>query len=584
MPGKDSRDPQGRHKNAVETARRIMRRFGTILALALPLIGAVHESADQRITVRFVNCAECSRQPPGVSVWDEGRNGPLAPVVLGRSSSGLVLALPPGYYNVRLRAEAHASMCSGERYLGVLAGHDRVFDLRMRCLRREKGKPLAYVRLVDAMRGLAGTVLPSVRVISMWPAQGDETPIRATISNGAYYFDEMNCRYCVLSLKLFDGATAKIGFDVGSGNNFTLAVHDLSQDAIREGISVRGSPFNAPETLVEGPGGSIWALDRLGNRVAVIDADKHSREYDLPTPYSDAGDIIGTPKFVWVSERNAGKIVRFGPDGREAEFTVIRRDFMASKFRMTLGADGRIWFTDGWDVGAVSEQGVVTNYRSHVVGYVDDLSAGSDGRMWIVGDDSWQGKGGTFLAVLASDGNWQRFPLGIKPGAMRPGKSGFWISGSALSFVDFSGREKPVPLPFEEMDPQLYAVDADDLWFSDRYGNIVGHARTDGTVMATYTTFGPPGISDMKADRTGTIWIAEPAAHLIEEYKKGEALPPRGVRPKYLLFDSSGNLWYSDPAADVVGLVGTKDHRSRCYAFRLSQVQSCRFDRADIVW
>jgi streptogramin lyase len=418
----------------------------------------------------------------------------------------------------------------------------------------------------------------------MWPALDDEEPIQATVSNGAYYFDEMNCRYCVLRVVLSNGATSKLGVDVGGGNNFTLATHDLSEDALSDGVAVRGSPFNAPETLVEGPGGTIWALDRLGNRVAVIRPDNQSREYDLPTPYSNAGDIIGTPHFVWVSERNVGKVVRFGPDGREMEFSVVRHNFMSGRFRITLGADGRIWFTDGWDVGAIDEEGIVTSYRAHALGYVDDLSAGVDGHMWIVGDDSWQGKGGPFVAVLAADGKWQRFPLSNEAEAMRRAKSGFWISGSSLSFVALDGSQKAIRLPLEGLEPKLYAVGGDDVWFSDRYGNIIGRAGTDGTVMTTYTTFGPPGISDMKIDRGGAVWIAEPAARLVEEYKKGEALPPRGVRPRYLLFDSSGNLWYSDPVADVVGVVGTNGHRSRCYALRASHARNCRFGRADIVW
>lgn len=131
--------------------------------------------------------------------------------------------------------------------------------------------------------------------------------------------------------------------------------------------------------------------------------------------------------------------------------------------------------------------------------------------------------------------------------------------------------------------PTLYAVgSSDDLWFSDRYGNIIGHTVPGGSARLEYTNFSPPGISDMRLDGDGNLWVAEPKAHVVDEYGKSLYLPPRGVSPKNLLFDSNGRLWYSDPDADVVGVIA-KGRRSSCYAFRLSRVRNCAFDHADIV-
>ncbi|MEO6835486.1 MAG: hypothetical protein ABI231_06215 [Candidatus Tumulicola sp.] len=420
--------------------------------------------------------------------------------------------------------------------------------------------------------------------ISMWPVQGDEKPITGTVHSGAYYFDETNCGYCVLRLTLRDGTTGTLGVNMMSASNFTLTRHNVSRAALSQAKLVRGSPFNAPEKLVQGPKGTIWSLDRLGNRVAVIGPGLRPHEYDLPTPFSDAGDIVGTPRFVWVSERRVGKIVRFAVGGKRSEFTLVHRAFMTSSLRTILGADGRIWFTDGWNVGCINEQGVVTNFRLHTLGTVNDLAVGSDDRIWIVGQDGSGDKGGPFMATLDDQGGWKRFPLAFEPSTMRAARGGFWIAGSSLSFVDNQGHERPAKLPVDDLGPKLYVVDPSNrLWFSDKYGNMILHADIDGSVTASYTTFGPAGISDMVIDHAATVWIAEPHAHVVEQYGRGLSLPPRGVNPRFLLPDSSDNLWYSDPNADVIGVIVSKTKRGRCYAFRLATIKNCSFGRADLV-
>ncbi len=554
--------------------------FGIVLALAWP--NGAGAAPREQVVLNFSRCPECTLRAVGVSVWDEGADRPLIPEVVGRARNQVILALGAGYYRVWARTKE----CYGDRYLGVLPGHDRRFDVRMQCSRREKGKPIAYIRLVDAMRGLAGTIPRSAKSVSMWPADGEQEATRGIVSRGAYYFDEVNCASCVVRVNLVNGSIATIGIDLKTAANFTLSRRDISSGALTMGEAVHGSPFNAPETLVEGPEGTIWALDRLGNRVVVIGPGSRKHELELPTAFADAGDILSTAHFVWVTERRVGKIVRFGMDGSQKEFVVMHRNFMTSAFRAILGRDNRIWFTNGWDVSAMSETGAVMDYRAHMTGSINDLAVGSDGHVWIAGDDSWQGKGGPFLAALSSDNDWQRFAITFKPVTMRASKGGFWIADrfSALAFVNLNGVERSITLPVDQIWPKLYTVDnAGNIWLTDRLGNMLVYVETGGNVSASYTEFEPAGISDIAIAGNGAVWIAEPKAHVVEEYKKGFALPPRGINPKYLLLSSGGVLWYSDPDSDVVGVLGNKSIPSLCYALRLSHVKSCGFGRIDIL-
>ncbi|HZT12715.1 MAG TPA: hypothetical protein VFA29_07925 [Candidatus Baltobacteraceae bacterium] len=535
------------------------------------------DAPQQRVALRLTHCTDCRKSSPAVSVWDETEGGELK-ASISRRDANAFLSLRPGYYRIFLDTE----LCRGDRYLGVLPLRDRDFDVTMKC-RVVKTKGITVGRIVDGMRGLAGILPESVVSVSMRPADGSEDPILATLSHGAYYFDEANCESCVLDIMLPNRKTARVGVDLTSADNFSLTRHDLSLDAIGWGIRVRGSPFNSPDKLVEGPLGSIWSLDKLGNRVVEIQADGRCREYELPTQFSDAGDIIGTPDFVWVSERRAGKVVRFAQDGSFAEFNIARNvdlGYSYRNFRMIRGADGRIWYVDNAILGAIDVQGNAKTYADGLpVFWLGDLALGADGRIWVVGRASSYGEGSPFVAAIDRLGHWQRFPLTHDAATILAGKSGLWIAGGYdfLSYVDLGGREVSISLPIAGMEPHLYVVDSSGrLWFSDRYGNIIAHVDSRGTVAATYTDLGRAGVSDMATDEADDIWIAEPKARAIEEYRKRFAIAPPAVHPKRILFDSGGNLWYSDGAADVIGVI-RRDGRNACYALTLSHVRTCKF-------
>ncbi|HEY5256924.1 MAG TPA: hypothetical protein VIJ12_00940 [Candidatus Baltobacteraceae bacterium] len=553
----------------------------SLLTLAVLLLGSSAQgAATQRVTVRLVGCRDCAKNPPGLRVWDEGQDVQLMPpLVSGRSSSGFVLSVRPGYYRVFVRTKT----CSGDTFFAVIPAHGRTANVPMRCW--DPKKIVEIIRMVDASHALVGTLPPNVLAITARPAEGNgasiDGPISGTIADGAYYFDATNCTNCDVNLTLADGKSARIGIVLAHGD-FTLTRYDVSERALRAGVALRGSPFNAPETLVQGPSKSIWILDRLGNRVAVIWPGHRVREYDLPTPFAGAGDIVGTSTAIWISENNVGKLVRIGWDGSLVEYPVAGA--REPSLGIVLGGDGRIWSTNGEQVGAIDDRGRLTLYPGlPPSAWVDDLALGADNRIWAVG--AARGNPDGFIAAVDTTGRWQHFPLSIAAVSILAGKKGFWVAGkfTGLSFVDLQGNEHPVALPITNMEAIPYAVDSGDtLWFSDQFGSIIAAVTPSGTVTATYAqTSIPTEIPDMRFDQSGRLWIAEPGTHSIEGYRRSLALP-RGVNPEHLLFDSDGNLWYSDPVAAVVGAI-LKDGKSVCYAFRPRRIPKCAFQRADLV-
>lgn len=395
----------------------------------------------QRVSVHFLDCADCASEAPAVSVWDESINAPLVPVVSGRIKNGFTLALAQGYY----RVWARTASCNGDRFLGVLPQHERQFTLRVRCINRRTKHVLGYIRLVDEARGLAGTMPRSASAVSLWPADGNESPIAGTVDNGAYYFDEVNCSYCVLQFSLAGKESSRIGISLHGAGNFSLVRHDITGAALLNGIAVRGSPFNAPETLVEGPSRSIWVLDRLGNRVAVIAQEQPPHEIDLPSAFADAGEIIATSRFVWVSERRFDRIVRYSLDGSYKEYQVaLTPGRFHGNLRMVSGGNDRIWFTDGPELGTLDEELESPKYfsPSPVFG-IGALACASDGRVWVSGAASSYGLGKPFLATVTMDGHWQRFPVTDDVAEIKPARNGLWVTtgnyDNYLSFVTWQG-------------------------------------------------------------------------------------------------------------------------------------------------
>ena len=202
--------------------------------------------------------------------------------------------------------------------------------------------------------------------------------------------------------------------------------HDVSHGALLDGVSVRGSPFNAPETLVEGPSRSIWVLDRLGNRVTVIAPHRPPREIDLPSPFADAGDIIATARFIWISERTFDRIVRFAPDGSYKEYQVTSTTGgLRGDLKIASGGADRLWFIDGRELGLLDAGAATPRYfvPSPVFG-INALAIGGDGRVSVSGLASSYGLGNPFLAALAMNGQWQHYPLSDNAAMIKPAKNG----------------------------------------------------------------------------------------------------------------------------------------------------------------
>lgn len=560
-----------------------------LLGVTAFLVAGVSPSVPKRnrIEVRFSKCVPCRTEGPSVGMWDLFGDTPVSPNVLSRNAEGLVVLTEAGYYNAHFFLKESKVICQGDRSVAVLPGHDRLLDVPMRCWARAKNAPIAYVSLgPHRMNALAGYAPASVQSATLRDWDGSElTP--GTVSNGAYYFDRVFCKHCIVELTLADGEKSTIAATLDGAENFSVVRKDLGAAEVARGTTVRGSPYNAPETLVEGPAGSVWALDRLGNRVFAVFQDGHEREIDLPTPFAAADSIVSSGSYVWVSERSVGRIVRFSADGSMIEFPIGMKTNFVDDFSLAAGLDGRIWFAGDDGVGVMDARGAVKSVGSPVGftrGYA--LAVGSDGRVWYAGYGC--------LAVFDGNGRWRQVSDRWMT-SLLAGTHGLWgASDDALAYIGNDGTVRDVHLPIAGMGVRMYAVDsADNLWFSDGLGNVIAKVSPHGEIVARYGGSKPFGISAMAIARNGQTWIAEPGLPRLEKVDgspglQGQvyAFPPRGASPTYLFVDSLGRLWYSDPKGDVVGMLyenapgdANAYGQGTCYALKFSSIRSCRFEQ-----
>ncbi len=281
-----------------------------------------------------------------------------------------------------------------------------------------------------------------------------------------------------------------------------------------------------------------------------------------------------------------GKLVRFGPNDSQTEIPIAKVE-TPENLKIAKGNDGRIWFVYDTDAGAVDEAGRVDHYPPDFpVFWIMDLTAGRDNHMWFVGDAASYGAGGKFLAAADQQGRWKKYvlPDDVDTERVLGAASGNWVVGSyrSLLFVDWAGHITNVNLPIREMGPTPFLVDGKDgLWFTDMYGNITARATPDGTVIAQYwSDFGRPAITDMQAGTSGEVLIAWNNAGGIAQFGGSPSAmeqlqpTPGTIKPKHLLVDGAGSVWFSDPDADVVGAF-LKNNGWKCFGLPLSNVRAC---------
>lgn len=150
----------------------------------------------------------------------------------------------------------------------------------------------------------------------------------------------------------------------------------------RDGMPALGGSF--PAAITRGPDGAMWFLETNADKLGRIGMDGKITELQIPR-----GDTfhlhpesmtLGPGDALWFTMRYHTSLGRY--DVRTKRFSVV--DIGAEATRIAGGAGG-VWFTDGdQTVGKIARDNTIERIKMHA----DALAIGSDGNVWLRGEDS----------------------------------------------------------------------------------------------------------------------------------------------------------------------------------------------------
>jgi streptogramin lyase len=248
---------------------------------------------------------------------------------------------------------------------------------------------------------------------------------------------------------------------------------------------------------------SLWTAIAPGTGRADVLA---VRTFDIPTNASSPFRIdLGADGNLWFTESNAAKIGRITPAGVITEFRVPGA---ANPLDITAGPDRAMWFTLGptGTIGRISVRGRITELRFGDANAADNIATGPDGNLW--------------FTESAADTVWRLDP-------------------STRSFTDFV-----VPRSGDSL-MDITAGPDGNLWFTggDRIGRITPAGEVTEFGEGLDHAFGITGGPD------GNVWFAE------QFIGKVTKVTPDGqftsyLTPRNTLDDITvgpdGNLWVTE--------------------------------------
>ncbi|HEX6818778.1 MAG TPA: hypothetical protein VF120_10415 [Ktedonobacterales bacterium] len=159
-----------------------------------------------------------------------------------------------------------------------------------------------------------------------------------------------------------------------------------------------------PSSITAGPDGSLWFVERAGNKIGRITTSGTVTEFSLPTTsgqtntalFGIASGADGNLWFTWLrvgSSLDQAQIGRITPSGAITAFPLVL-PFDAVE-DITSGPDGNLWFTVGGActepchrpaIGRITASGAITDFTfSGDSSSPYHITPGPDGNLWFAG-------------------------------------------------------------------------------------------------------------------------------------------------------------------------------------------------------
>jgi streptogramin lyase len=245
------------------------------------------------------------------------------------------------------------------------------------------------------------------------------------------------------------------------------------------------TPFSNPKAITAGPDGNMWVVETEANQIARVTPAGTVTEFRIPSSNGGSlGTILQGPDHnLWFAENGSSNIGRITPQGVVTEYAVPGYFRTNSPQDMTVGSDGKIWFTVPWanEVGNIDMAGHFHMFTTGISAqsFPTGIASGADGNLWFTESAKDQ------VARITPQGAVTEFYVGItqhsSPTDITLGADGaLWYTAPGNSWVNprigkvtTSGIVTEYVLPYQsQLNGSITTGYDGNLWFSEGQGKI----------------------------------------------------------------------------------------------------------------
>jgi streptogramin lyase len=296
-----------------------------------------------------------------------------------------------------------------------------------------------------------------------------------------------------------------------------------------------------PSSIVSGPDGAMWFVERVGNKIGRLTVSGEFTEYSIPTARSFPSNITaGADGALWFAEPNVKKIGRLTTTGSFREFDVRHHPYA-----ITSGPDGALWVADFGEIGRVSFSGAFTEFTlpSTVNNGPYDITTGPDRSLWFALSEQTTFTstltGARFtgsIARMTTSGVFRKYTIptaNIRTTGITNGPDGaIWFTesdqgdddtrrgvrrmGGKVGRMTTSGTFTEFAIPTADSAPGSITAGPDGaLWFTEGKGNKIGRVSTSGAFTEYALPSARSGPARITVGPDGALWFVEYRANKI---------------------------------------------------------------------
>lgn len=248
---------------------------------------------------------------------------------------------------------------------------------------------------------------------------------------------------------------------------------------------------NEADSIVSGPGGSLWAVGSNGHSafVARINTSGAYKLFTLPPEFINPwGIAVGSDHNLWFTDNNTSMIGRMTPKGVTTSFgptTYQPRD-------VALGPDGNVWFVEATGslagrpatIGKITPSGTITEYSFASNANPDAIMRGAGSDLIIT---DYYG----ILWFVNTNGTWTQHTMppaisNISDGiAVGPDKNYWFVAQGVGVFVRLLMNVSPASISFTQIGQ------TQSLTVSEKGYNGSWTASTEDPSVASVSPSGP---------------------------------------------------------------------------------------------